>query len=328
MVFCWWVITKGYQGMPLPVDRRSLLARLRFRHLELVRSLADTGSLRETARRLHLSQPAVSKAVREIETQTGVNLFERSPQGTELTRAGHVLVRGAEVLLRELDYLGGELVSSSNEDAPVLRIGAPPVLVTWTLPPALAAVRAATPGLRVHIFEGNLPQLIKQLERGVLQCVIGLQTPEMLEASRAANVRCEQLTDQTLAVVAAPSHPLARRRRAEWTDLVGADWILPPERTLVRAALASTLAQAGLPLPRPVVESAQLATNIELAAAGVGIALAPLAAAAIAERRGVIRRIPIRPPVTVPPLAVLVRAAHEDVQALEALIGAMRTLHS
>jgi hypothetical protein len=49
MVFCWWVIIKGYQGVGLPVDRRSLFARLRFRHLELVRSLADT-SLRETAR--------------------------------------------------------------------------------------------------------------------------------------------------------------------------------------------------------------------------------------------------------------------------------------
>jgi DNA-binding transcriptional LysR family regulator len=327
MVFCSRVITKGYQDVPQPADRRSLLARLRFRHLELVRSLADTGSLRETARRLHLSQPAVSKAVREIEGLTGVDLFQRSPQGTALTHAGRTLVRGAEVLLRELDYLGGELASGSTQAAPVLRIGAPPVLVTWTLPTALAAVRAATPQLRVHIFEGNLPQLIKQLERGVLQCVIGLQTPEMLEASRAANVRCEQLADQALAVIAAPGHPLARRRPAAWTDLARADWILPPERTVVREALAHTLARAGLLLPQPVVESAQLATNIELAAAGVGVALAPVAAAAIAERRGAIRRIAVEPAVVVPSLAVLRRAAHEDAQALEALIGALRKLH-
>jgi DNA-binding transcriptional LysR family regulator len=314
--------------MPDPTDRRALLARLRFRHLELVRSLADSGSLRETARRLHLSQPAVSKAVREIEGLTGVELFQRSPQGTELTRAGHALVRGAEVLLRELDYLGGELASSDAGDAQVLRIGAPPVLVTWALPGALAAARAAMPTLRVQLFEANLPQLIKQLERGVLQCVVGLQTPEMLEASRAANVRCEQLTGQTLAVIAAPGHPPARRRRVGWSDLASADWILPPERTVVRQALAQTLARAGLLLPRPVVESAQLATNIELAASGVGIAVAPLAAAAIAERRGAVRRIPVEPSIVVPPLAVLVRAAHEDAEALEVLIGAMRTQHS
>jgi len=307
-----------------PLERRSLLARLRFRHLELVRTLADTGSLREAARRLHLSQPAVSKALREIERLAGVDLFERGPHGTELTRAGHALVRGAEVLLRELDYLSGELASADLDEAPVLRIGAPPVLVAWTLPSALAAVRAAMPRLRVQLFEGNLPQLIKQLERGVLQCVIGLQTPEMLEASRAANVRCEQLRDQRLAPVAAPSHPLARRRRVAWSELAAADWILPPERTVVRQALAYTLAQAGLLMPRPVVESAQLSTNIELAAAGVGVALAPVAAAAVGERRGAVRRIAVEPLVTVPPLAVLVRVAHEEVQAIESLIAAMR----
>jgi DNA-binding transcriptional LysR family regulator len=319
VVFCSQAITRGYQAVAHPADRRSLLARLRFRHLELVRSLADTGSLRETARRLHLSQPAVSKAVREIEGLTGVDLFQRSPQGTELTRAGRTLVRGAEVLLRELDSL---------EDVPVLRIGAPPVLVTWTLPPALAAVRAATPQLRVHIFEGNLPQLIKQLERGVLQCVVGVQTPEMLEASRASNVRCEQLAEQRLAVVSAPTHLLARRRRVGWSELAGADWILPPERTVVRQALAHTLAKEGLLLPHPVVESAQLATNLELVAAGVGVALAPLGAAVIAERRGTVRRIPVEPQVAIPPLAVLVRTAHEDARALEALIGAMRRFHT
>jgi len=313
--------------MAQTADRRSLLARMRFRHLELVRSLADTGSLRETARRLHLSQPAVSKAVREIEGLTGVALFQRSPQGTELTRAGRALVRGAEVLLRELDYLGSELAAGGMEDVPVLRIGAPPVLTTWTLPAALAAVRAATPHLRVHIFEGNLPQLIKQLERGVLQCVVGVQTPEMLEASRAANVRCEQLAEQHLAVVAAPSHPLVRRRRVRWSDLATADWILPPDRTVVRQALAHTLAGESLVLPHPAVESAQLATNLELAAAGVGVALAPAGAAIIAERRGTVRRIPVEPAVVIPPLAVLVRTAHEDARALEALIDAMRRLH-
>jgi len=109
-----------------------------------------------------------------------------------------------------------------------------------------------------------------------------------------------------------------------WSELAAADWILPPERTVVRQALAYTLAQAGLLMPRPVVESAQLSTDIELAAAGVGVALAPVAAVAVSERRGAVRRIAVEPLVTVPPLAVLVRVAHEEVQAIEPLIAAMR----
>lgn len=166
------------------------------------------------------------------------------------------------------------------------RDGAPtqPVLVNWTVPHAVAAVRAVHPHLRVQLFEGALPQLIKQLDRGVLHCVMGLLTPEMLEAGRASNLRCEQLFDERLEVIAARSHPLARRHRLQWADVVPSDWILPPERTLVRQALARTVAEAGLLLPPPVVESAQLATNIELAAAGVGIALAPHIAARRRER--------------------------------------------
>lgn len=309
--------------MPQPSYRAPSLTRLRFRHLELARSLADSGSLRETARRLNLSQPAVSKAVREIEAITGVGLFERGPRGTELTTAGHALVRGAEVLLRELDYLGGELASSDLQDAPVLRIGAPPLLVTWTIPHAIAAVRAANPRIRVQLFEANLPQLIKQLARGVLQCVVGLQTPEMIEASRATNLSCVPLADQRLAVVGGSGHPFVRRRRVSWTDLARADWVLPPERTVVREALAATLAKVGLPMPRPVVESAQLATNLELAAAGVGFTLAPLAAAQRYEARRTVKLVPVDPLIPVPALAVLVRAAHEHSGAIEAFTHAI-----
>ena len=302
------------------------LRRLRFRHLELVRSLADTGSLRETARRLNLSQPAVSKAVREIEGIAGVELFERGPRGTEMTRTGFVLVHGAEVLLRELDYLGEELAQAQSDRGTTLRIGAPPVLVTWTVPHALAAVRAAQPKLRFQVFEGALPQLIKQLDRGVLHCVMGLLTPEMLEAGHAPNLRCEQLFDERLEVIAPRAHALVRRQRLRWADVVTSDWILPPERTLVRQAMARTLAEAGLALPPPVVESLQLATNIELAAAGVGLALAPHFAAGVAQARGIVKLLPVEPRVSVPPVAMLVRASREDAAALDVLISAVRAL--
>lgn len=307
------------------LPRHASLSRLRFRHLELVRTLAHTGSLHKTARRLSLSQPAVSKAIREIEGITGVELFARGPRGTELTRAGFVLVRGAEMLLRELDYLASEL-PEANSDRGTLRIGAPPVLVTWMVPHALAAVRAADPKLRLQVFEGALPQLIKQLEQGVLHGVMGLLTPEMLEAGHAPNLRCERLYDESLEVIAPRAHPLARRQRVSWTDLTHSDWILPPERTLVRQALARAFAEAGLLLPPPVVESSQLATNIELVAAGVGLGLAPHIAARIAQARKIVRLLAVQPRVAVPPVAILVRVSREDTAVIETLIGAARSL--
>jgi LysR family transcriptional regulator, regulator of abg operon len=327
MVFCWGAITEGYHHLAMSESflRHASLSRLRFRHLELARTLAHTGSLHKTARRLGLSQPAVSKAIREIEGITGVELFARGPRGTELTRAGSVLVRGAEMLLRELDYLGSEL-PEANSDRGTLRIGAPPVLVTWMVPHALAAVRAADPKLRLQVFEGALPQLIKQLEQGVLHCVMGLLTPEMLEAGRASNLSCERLYDERLEVIAPRAHPMARRQRIGWAEIARSDWILPPERTLVHQALARAFAEAGLLLPLPVVESAQLATNIELVAAGVGIGLAPHIAARVAEARKIVRLLAVESRVSVPPVAVLVRVSREDTAIVETLIDAARSL--
>lgn len=304
---------------------RAALSRLRFRHLELVRTLAHTGSLHKTARRLSLSQPAVSKAIREIESITGVELFARGPRGTELTRAGLVLVRGAEMLLRELDYLSSEL-PDANSDRGTLRIGAPPVLVTWMVPRALAAVRSAEPKLRLQVFEGVLPQLIKQLEQGVLDCVMGLLTPEMLEAGRAPNLRCEQLYDERLEIIAPRDHPLARRQRLGWADVAHNDWILPPDRTLVHQAVARAFADAGLLPPSPIVESAQLATNIELVAAGVGLGVAPHVAARLAHQRKIVRRLAVEPHIIVPPVAVLVRVSREDTAVIETLLDAVRAL--
>lgn len=305
--------------------RHAALSRLRFRHLELVRTLAHTGSLHKTARRLSLSQPAVSKAIREIESIAGVELFARGPRGTELTRAGFVLARGAEMLLRELDYLSSEL-PDANSDRGTLRIGAPPVLVTWMVPRALAAVRAIEPKLRLQVFEGVLPQLIKQLEQGVLDCVMGLQTPEMLEAGRAPNLRCERLYDERLEIIAPRAHPLGRRQRVSWADVAHSDWILPPDRTLVHQAVARAFADAGLLPPSPIVESAQLATNIELVAAGVGLGVAPHVAARLAHQRKIVRRLAVEPYINVPPVAILVRVSREDTAVIETLIDAVRAL--
>jgi DNA-binding transcriptional LysR family regulator len=229
------------------------------------------------------------------------------------------------MLLRELDYLGSEL-PEANSDRGTLRIGAPPVLVTWMLPHTLAAVRAIEPKLRLQVFEGALPQLIKQLEQGVLHCVMGLLTSEMLEAGRAPNLRCERLSDEQLEVIAPRAHPFARRQRVGWAEVAHSDWILPPERTLVHQALARAFAEAGLLLRLPIVESAQLATNIELVAAGVGIGLAPHIAARVAQARKIVSLLAVAPRVSLPPVAVLVRVSREDTAVIETLIGAARSL--
>src|ERR671939_194356 len=92
----------------MPDDARQLLARLRFRHLQMLGALADTGGIRRAAMRLNLTQPAVSKALAEVEQAFGYALFARTSKGLQPTPAGRVVLRGAALLVNEATQLHEE----------------------------------------------------------------------------------------------------------------------------------------------------------------------------------------------------------------------------
>src|SRR5215213_6962522 len=104
----------------------ALIARLRFRHLELIRSLGATGSLCKTASALNLSQPAISKALVEIESSFGFNLFERSPAGVTLTPRGQAILEGATLLLNSLRHVRRAALHA--ERRVVIRMGVTPFI--------------------------------------------------------------------------------------------------------------------------------------------------------------------------------------------------------
>src|SRR5205809_5255962 len=104
----------------------ALIARLRFRHLELIRSLGATGSLHKTARALNLSQPAISKALAEIESSFGFHLFARSPAGVAVTSQGQAVLEGATLLLNGLRHVRSAAIHAERRVA--LRMGLTPLL--------------------------------------------------------------------------------------------------------------------------------------------------------------------------------------------------------
>src|SRR5688572_22956973 len=118
--------------MPSP-DAVRLAARLRFRHLQLLLALRDGGSLRAAAQAMNLTQPALSKALGEIETSFGVPLFERTARGLTPTARGLVALDGAALLLAQLGHVQQDVAAATP--APTLRVGAPPFVAHGYLPP-------------------------------------------------------------------------------------------------------------------------------------------------------------------------------------------------
>ncbi|MFI4926371.1 MAG: LysR family transcriptional regulator [Burkholderiales bacterium] len=228
-----------------------LVRRLRLRHLEMLVALADAGTMRAAATRLHLSQPALSKMLGEVETGFGARLFERSPQGLAANALGTAATYRARVMLAEL--------ARGKEDVDALRSGAVGILrvgtlsVTAAVPQAVVQLRRKVPGVRVQIQEGRVRDMVRMLLDGELDCVFGAITPELLTSDLLALLRPEVLLQDELCVLTAGTVG-ARGRKPGWRDLQAMPWVAPPKDTLVRQAFMTAFLNQGLQPPEPAIE--------------------------------------------------------------------------
>lgn len=256
-----------------------LTASLRMRQLELISTLADAGNMRAAAQRLHLSTAAVSKGLREAESLFGTEIFHRLPRGVVVTAAGALIVQRARVLLNELAQLSDELATRGLGAGDGIKIGAPP-FIAWTLVPRMLRSMRDAGGLPpVHIVEGRLADICRQLEAGDIDVLITMNTPSELGGLKSDGFVIEQVGEEQWMVVCAPGHPAApqakRSKAHTWQGLVGEHWILPPRPTAARMMVEQVLLRHGLTPIVPHIESMNAITNLQLAEQSLGITLAP-----------------------------------------------------
>jgi LysR family transcriptional regulator, regulator of abg operon len=299
----------------------ALIARLRFRHLELIRSLGATGSLRKTANAMNLSQPAISKALVEIESSFGFHLFERSPAGVAVTLQGQAVLEGATLLLNGLRHVRRAALHA--ERRVLIRMGVTPFLSVTLVPRLLWTLRKQGDEASVSLREGRGPQMFELFRSGELDALLVAVPSDLVQSQPAVAMTMKPLFEEGLAVVAAVDHPLASRRRVSWRDLLGERWILPQAPSAVEEAIRSAFVSQGLVPPRPWIESMPPLTNIELVAAGHGISAVPSSLARAARGRGLISELRIEPKGRLPPVSFIFRSAEAESPAIRALSQAL-----
>ncbi|OOG49974.1 LysR family transcriptional regulator [Polaromonas sp. C04] len=283
-----------------------LVRRLRLRHLELLVALAETGTTRGAADRLHLSQPAISKMLNEIEGGFGARLFDRSHQGVQANAFGVAAVYRARVILSELARAQDEIDALRAGAAAVLRVGAPSVTVT--VPAAVVLLRARMPAASVQIREGRVSELIERLLDGELDCVFGAVTPQLLSSDLLPLLQSELLLKDQLCVLAAASNVNVRRRGLRWADLRSAQWVAPPKETLVRQAFMTAFLNDGVEPPEPVIEAMSSVTVGALLRMDPSLLCAVRFEHARDEvARGNVRRVPVLPAISLPSLGLFTR---------------------
>ena len=234
----------------------SWLLRLRIRHLDVFRSLVRTGSQSETAAQMHITQPALSKWLRELEEQAGCALFERE-RPLRLTLDGEVLLRYAERVLGDSLRTGKEMQAIRSGSSGLLRVGVLRTVAPQLVPRAILRCREGAPRLQIRIDEDSLDNLLPALRRHELDCVIGRLHGQAL----LSEFHAEALYEEPVLAVVRPGHPLLALRRITLADAARHPWILPLPGTPMRARLDAEFAATGTPMPQEAVECVSLMIN-------------------------------------------------------------------
>jgi len=184
------------------------------RQLEFVVAVAEEGSFTAAAARCHTVQSALSHQIAKLEDQLGARLFERHSRRLRITPAGEVFLRNARLTLRAAERLQDEMAEALGTVSGRINIGHISSLATVAVPQLLSDYRQAHAGVDVHLRTGMSEVLLQDLAEGRLDiALVGVGPQVPLPEERLL------LHEETLAVVVAPGHRFAGRRRITLADL-------------------------------------------------------------------------------------------------------------
>ncbi|SDL39724.1 LysR family transcriptional regulator, pca operon transcriptional activator [Modicisalibacter muralis] len=231
-------------------------SRIKLRHLQAFLEVAKRQSFARAADSLAVTQPAMSKTIRELEEAVAAALFERGPRGVTLTPAGLALMRHAGPALNALQE-GLAAVRQPATGAALVRLGALSTVEEGLLPQALERLHAESQEIRLQVLTGPSAYLLSQLSLGELDLVVG----RMSEAREIRGLSFEHLYHEPLVLVARAGHPLAARTPLDAEALGQYPWVVPPAPTTLREQVERFWVEQGGPPPPITLETLSLALS-------------------------------------------------------------------
>lgn len=207
--------------------------------------LAEAGSFVDAARATGLSNPALHRAVRDLEQIFGIALVERRGRGVVLTPAGRRLARGVRLAAAEIDAGLGEISGEDGRSARIA-VGAMPLSRALVLPHAIGAFSRANPRSTVEVFEGAWRDLVESLRDGAIDLMVGA-----LRDPAPAGLVQEPLFEDSLTIVGRAAHPLAGTPDPTLAELAAHGWIVGQRGAPLRRQWERLFTGCALP-PAPI----------------------------------------------------------------------------
>ncbi len=274
--------------------------RLKLRDLDILATLIDAGSMGKAAGRLNVSQPAVSKAIAELESALGVRLVDRGRRGITPTPYGLALKRRSVAIFNDLRQSVQDIDFLSDPTTGEIRIGSTDPISVAIVSPSIDRLSRKYPRMSFHVVATDTAGLYREvMERNVELAICRMLGP--LPDELAAEV----LFHDSLAVLTSAKNPLTRRRKLTLADLVDEPWVQIPSDSLFGSMVADIFRANGYEPPRPTVVTLSEYLKNDLLAKGRFLTMLPSFMLKVPGWHPPLKALPVALPNTRAPIGLI-----------------------
>jgi len=297
-----------------------LKARLKTRQLLLLIALDDYRNIHRAADELHMTQPAASKQIKDLEEMLDVKLFERLPRGMEPTIYGETMIRHARMALTSLALAHDDIVTLKAGLTGQVEVGVIMTPAMALLPRAIARVKEEAPLLRIGVQLETSNLLLDKLQHGMLDFMIG----RIFDTGDTSGLIYEELTEEPACAVVRPGHPLLERKALTLQDIAPLPWIVPPHGSILRYRFDMMFRRAGLEPPANVVDTTAMLMITALLQQTDSLHVMPIEVAQYYASLNVMRILPIEIPCKMDAFGIIRHQDHLLSPGADLLLRAVR----
>jgi molybdate transport repressor ModE-like protein len=211
--------------------------------------VAESGSIRAAARALGLSQPAVTKAIRDLEADVDAELVHRGAGGVTLTESGKQLTLRARLANAQLDMALQDIRVLQGGKRADVAVAVTPVVFMGALPQVLQAFKREMPQAQVRLFEGLMPLALPQLREGHVHFAVAALMEQFVDP----DLDFEPICTLEMMVACRVGHPLAGA--TTWEELMAGEWLVHQASGSHHSVLFDKLRREGQPVPQQILEA-------------------------------------------------------------------------
>ena len=297
-----------------------LRARLKTRQLLLLIALDEQRNIHRAADALHMTQPAASKQLKDLEDMLEIQLFDRTPRGMQPTIYGETMIRHARMALTSLSLAHEDIVALKSGLSGQVEVGVIMTPGMSLLPRAISRIKQQAPLLRIGVQLETSNILLKRLQRGTLDFMVG----RILDQEDRSDLLYEELAEEPVCAVTRVGHPLEAALGLELKDIVNEGWILSPQGSVLRHRCDMMFRKQGLEPPANVVDTTAILMITSLLQQTDFLHVLPVEVARYYAQLNILSILPIELPVKMDAFGVITRRSHLLSPGARLLLDAIR----